>query len=133
MPDRAKTIVADLKWFNWVALVGFGVVAGLLIIVIINTRPRASGDAEEKKMAESVARHVLLPTAETPALATVTDPAKLKNNKFLSQAQKGDKILIYARWKQAVIYRPSADRVVDIGPVDVAPPGGDTSGFNPLK
>lgn len=124
----------EIKWFHWVGLVGFGLITGLLAIIVINTRPHTgAGESEEKKVAAQVAKHVLLPTDETPALATVTDPSKLANNHFLSQAHKGDRILIYAKWKQAVIYRPASDRIVDIGPVDVAAPGGDTSSYSQIK
>lgn len=63
-----------------------------------------------------VAQHMLLPTDETPALLTVTDSTKLTTT-FLKQAQNGDKILIYQNNKKAIIYRPSLDRVIAIGPV----------------
>ena len=131
--EKSLAVSGGIKWFHWVALVGFGLVAGLLTIIIINTRPHTAAGTEEKRVAAAVARHVILPSDETPALATVTDPTKLTNNRLLSQAKQGDKILIYAKWKQAIIYRPSSDRVVDIGPVDVAAPGGDTGSYTPLK
>jgi hypothetical protein len=114
--------------------VAFGLVVGLLVVIVIVLRGHQTGtDKELKKYQAKVGRHVILPTDETPALASVTDPAKLSSNSFLKQGKKGDKVLIFAKWKRAIIYRPSEDRVVDIGPVDVEPPGGDTSGFNPLK
>jgi len=116
-----------------VALVAFGLVAGLFIIIVINTRSHTGADKEVKSVVAKVGHHVILPSDETPALATVTDTSKLKNNKFLSQGKSGDKILIYAKWQRAVLYRPSLDKVVDIGPVDVTPPSGDTSGFAPVS
>src|SRR6266566_1921689 len=130
MYEKSQALLAGFRWFHWVALVGLGLLAGLLVIIVVNTHPQ-KGNSEEKKVAAAVALHVLLPTDETPALATITDPSKLRNNQFLRQGQKGDKVLIFAKWKQAVIYRPSADRVIDIGPVDVAPPGGNSSNYNP--
>ena len=133
MRERVTGLLGSIKWFQWVALVGFGALVGLLIIVVINTRPHTNGQTEEKKVAAEVARHVLLPTDETPALATVTDPSKLKNNPFLKQTRSGDKILIFAKWQQAVIYRPSSDRIVDIGPVDVSAPEGSTNGYSQIK
>jgi len=119
-------------WFRCLAVVVFGLIIGLLVIIAINTHPRTAGLVEVKQLEAKIGQHIILPTDETPALATVTDTSKLKNNKFLSQGKNGDKILIYAKWQRAVLYRPSADRVVDIGPVDVTPPGGDTSGFAPV-
>jgi hypothetical protein len=130
---KGRDIISGFGWFQWLGVVGIGLVIGLLLVIVINTRPHNAGASEAKQVAAKVSRHVMLPTDETPALATVTDPSKLGNNKFLSQAAKGDKILIYAKWQQAVLYRPSVDKVVDIGPVDVAPPGGDTTRLNPLN
>jgi hypothetical protein len=62
----------------------------------------------------------LLPTDEQPALATVTDTTKLQTN-FLKQAQNGDKVLVYQYHKKIIIYRPSANKIVDIGPVTITP------------
>jgi hypothetical protein len=122
------------KWFQWAVFVGFGLVVGLLLVIVMMVHGKsANAGGEVRAMQAKVAKLVLLPTNETPALATVTDPSKLTSNGLLSQAKQGDKILIYAQWKQAVIYRPSVDKVVVIGPVDVAPPNGNTRGFNSLK
>lgn len=63
-----------------------------------------------------VSRHMILPSDETPALLTVTDTTKLTST-FLRQAKNGDKVLVYQANKKAVIYRPSADKIVDVGPV----------------
>jgi len=62
----------------------------------------------------------VLPIDETPALATVTDKAKL-TTKFLQKAENGDKILIYQKAGRVIIYRPSIDRIIDVGPVQIAP------------
>lgn len=78
---------------------------------------------EVKTVQTKVARHYLLPGDEVPALATVTDKAKLKTS-FFRRAENNDKILIYQKNKIAIIYRPSSDRIVGVGPVDIgtAPP-----------
>ena len=63
-----------------------------------------------------VSRHMVLPDDETPALVTVTDPSKL-TTAFLKNSKAGDKVLIYQTNKKAIIYRPSIDRIVAVGPV----------------
>jgi hypothetical protein len=68
-----------------------------------------------------VGRHYVLPD-ETPALATVTDKSKL-NTDFLKSAQNGDKILIYQKAQKAFIYRPSIDKLIEVGPISIAPAG----------
>ncbi|HRF28940.1 MAG TPA: hypothetical protein PL051_04900 [Candidatus Saccharibacteria bacterium] len=66
----------------------------------------------------SVSRHMLLPTGEKPALATVTDTTKL-NTEFLKQAENGDKLLIYEKARLVVVYRPSIDKIVTVGPISI--------------
>jgi hypothetical protein len=72
------------------------------------------------RIEQEVGRHYLLPTNEQPVLATVTDRTQV-TTPFLKQAQDGDKILIYPTAKVVIIYRPSIDRIVAVGPVEIAP------------
>lgn len=65
----------------------------------------------------ALAKHTILPDEE-PILATVTDKSALKTP-FLQESQNGDRIIIYPKAKKVIIYRPSVDRIVNIGPVDV--------------
>jgi hypothetical protein len=61
---------------------------------------------------------MMLPTNEAPLLATVTDKSSLKTP-FLQEADNNDKILIYEKAKRVIIYRPSLDRIIDVGPVEL--------------
>lgn len=67
----------------------------------------------------AVGRHYLLPEDEVPALATVEDKAKL-NSEFLRSAENGDKLLVYKNAKKVILYRPSIDRIIEVGPVSIA-------------
>lgn len=61
-----------------------------------------------------------LPTSEKPSLmATVTDTSALKTP-FLKEAKNGDKIIVYEKARRVIIYRPSTDRIVDIGPIELS-------------
>lgn len=75
---------------------------------------------------DKVAKHMLLPGNETPALVTVVDKTKL-NNDFFKNAQNGDKALIYQKNHKVIIYRPSADRIVDVGYVQIDTPKGGSN------
>lgn len=68
-----------------------------------------------------VGRHYLLPSNETPALLTITDKAKLTSS-FFKQANNGDKVLVYQTNQIAIIYRPSIDRIIAVGPVSIDTP-----------
>jgi len=73
----------------------------------------------EKEVAEVVAKvgAIAVLPSDTPQVATVTDVSKLSAQPFFKNAQNGDKVLIYAGYKKAVLYRPSANKIVEMGPV----------------
>lgn len=67
-----------------------------------------------------LSKHMQLPTSEKPSLmATVTDTSALKTP-FLKEAKNGDKIIVYEKARRVIIYRPSTDRIVDIGPIELS-------------
>lgn len=104
---------------------------GLIVIIaflllatggfFIMRRDTPSPQTEAAAVQQSVGRHVLLPKDEEPAIATVTDKSKLQSE-FLKQAENNDKILIYQKAKLVIIYRPSIDKIVNIGPVSMSSP-----------
>ena len=65
-----------------------------------------------------VGRHILLPPNEQPVLATITDTTKV-SSPFLKRGSNGDKVLIFAQARRVILYRPSLDRIVDVGPIEV--------------
>lgn len=67
---------------------------------------------------ERLGRHMFLPADETPVVATITDIKSLSQGRpFYQNAQNGDKVIIYTGSKMAIIYNPTADKIVNIGPV----------------
>lgn len=65
------------------------------------------------KIVEKVATTVQLPN-ETPVLVTVADKTKLANKQLASKVENDDVMLIFAKERRLVIYRPSVDKVADI-------------------
>lgn len=63
-----------------------------------------------------ISRLITLPANEQPTIATVADPDKLKGQAFFSQAEVGDKVLIYPQAHQAILYRPSERKLISVGP-----------------
>jgi len=75
----------------------------------------------------AISQHYLLPTDEEPALATVTDVSKL-SSALKAEAQNGDRLLIYQKHQQAILYRPNIDRVIAVTPVSIdEPPSGQSN------
>jgi len=74
---------------------------------------------ESKKIIEKVGQLILLPSDEQPTIATVTDPQKLKDQPFFTNAQNGDKVIIFANAKKAILFRPSVNKIIDVAPVNI--------------
>ncbi len=77
-------------------------------------------DVAERERVEIIAKvgaHIVLPKDEVPTLATVSDPEQLKKYPFFTNAEKGDKVLIYSLAKKAILYRPIGDKIVEIAPI----------------
>jgi len=68
-------------------------------------------------LVEKISKLMSLPTGEEPSTATVLDKEKLKDQPFFANAENGDKILIYAKAKKAILYRPSTDKIIEVMPI----------------
>ena len=75
--------------------------------------------AEAKELVEKVGRLYELPPNEVPTIATVSDVSKLAEQEFFQKAQNGDKVLIFTQAKKAILYRPSTDKIIEVGPVNL--------------
>ena len=81
--------------------------------------PEENAGREVQKLVDEVAKILDLPKNETPTIATVTDPEKLKDQAFFVNAKEGDKVLIYNNSKKAVLYRPSEKKVLNFAPINI--------------
>lgn len=101
--------------------------AGLLLVIALGiggylySQRGSDGQQEVRKYQAEIGRVAVLPDKETPALGTVTDPAKLGHQKFFKDAKPGDKTLIYSENNVVVLYRPSEKKIVNMGPVEISP------------
>lgn len=68
-----------------------------------------------------VSELIVLPSDETPTVATVSDLEKLKGQQFFANAKVGDKVLIYTKAKKAVLYDPDAHKIVEVAPLNLGP------------
>lgn len=87
--------------------------------------PTDAAREEVAMVVQQVGKLMLLPSDEEPTLATVSDKSKLANQAFFERAQNGDKVLIFTKSKKAYLYRPSINKIIDVGPVNIggqAPP-----------
>lgn len=115
------------------ALFVFGITAMLLIAFVpsyyfysqyqksqkLLQNPTEAAREETKSLIAKVSRLIELPNNEEPTIATVSDKEKLKDQAFFSKAENGDKVLIYTQAKKAILYRPGANKVIEVAPINL--------------
>lgn len=103
-------------------LVGGIVVAGIIYRQTFHPKsrseilPQSNVSNPEDSIVDRVSKLMDLP-AEAPTLATVTDPAKVADNPFLKESQKGDVVLLYKSIKRVILYRPSTNKIIEVSSV----------------
>ncbi len=82
------------------------------------SHPQANTQAQASTLRDEVATLIELPRGETPTIATVEDINKLKNQPFFTKAQNGDKVLMFAKGKEAILYRPGVRKIIQVAPLN---------------
>lgn len=116
MPTKLQSVLALLL----AVLVGGGIVYGAIQLQKGQQKNSVLGAQQEVvTVINQVGKLIELPGGETPTIATVSDIAKLKGQPFFSNAKNGDKVLIYTQAKEAILYRPSENKIVKVAPVNI--------------
>jgi len=114
-----QVVLKKLKAYPWAAglvlLVILGGAAGLLIVHHKHVQDPKS---QMKTLVAQVGKIIELPTNEDPTIGTVTNAASVQKQPFFIHAQQGDKVLIYATHKWAILYRPGAHKIINVGPIN---------------
>lgn len=84
-----------------------------------NLATKQNQDDEAARLAAVVGKVYDLPGGEVPTIATVSDVSKLSEQEFFKRAMNGDKVLIYTKAKKAILYRPSTNKIIEVGPVNI--------------
>lgn len=82
----------------------------------VEQNPQAQAQEDVQSLVDEVGKLMLLPN-EAPTVATVTDPTQLQGQPFFVNAKTGDKVLIYAAARKAILYSPSEKRIVEVAPL----------------
>jgi len=81
--------------------------------------PQKITQRETDELVKKVGRLIVLPEGEIPVVATVTDPEKLKEQQFFSNAKLGDKVLIFTNAKKAILYDEAANKILEVAPLNI--------------
>ncbi|MEO7364655.1 MAG: hypothetical protein ABIV43_04100 [Candidatus Saccharimonadales bacterium] len=87
-------------------------------VTTLNANPQLAVQRQTDELIAAVGRLVSVPTGETPTIASVSDVQQARQQSaFFDKAKNGDKVLMYAKAGQAILYRPSTDHVVLVAPL----------------
>lgn len=75
-------------------------------------------DKEATELVDKISKFMTLPK-EKPTIATVEDASKLHSQSFFKHCQKGDKVLMFADAKKAILYRPSQNKIIEVAYLNV--------------
>lgn len=84
--------------------------------------PQKVAQEEVQSVVEKVSKIMVLPEGEQPTLATVAAPERLKDQPFFAKAKVGDKVLLYASARKAILYDPVANKIVEVAPINIGNP-----------
>ena len=110
------------------------VVAVILVIAIaaaayfyiqlgeLKRNPQKVAEVEAQEVIAKVSRLIILPEGETPTVATVTDPERLKDQPFFQRAKVGYKVLIYTNARKAILYDPEQDKIAEVASLNIGEP-----------
>ena len=85
---------------------------------VYNEHPELSSTEQATAVLTKVSQLIQLPN-EQPTMATINDAASAKKvQPFLSAAENGDILIVYTTAAEALLYRPSINKLIAVGPVN---------------
>lgn len=113
-----------VMWFVVGILVGAGALFAWNYYMVKNPAKVASqleqaqAQAQIKELIAKVGKLIILPTGEDPVVATINDAAALiKDQVFYKGAKNGDVVLVYQKASKAIVYSPTRNIIVNVGPI----------------
>lgn len=107
------------------------ILAAVLILVgvyelgrasVYRAHPELSSAEQATALLSKVGELIQLPK-EQPTMATIDDAASAKKAQpFLVNAENGDILIVYQNAQQAIVYRPSTNKLIAVGPVNNSVP-----------
>jgi hypothetical protein len=87
-------------------------------LAAVNDNPQIAVEKQTNDLLNKVGALITLPKGETPTIAAVSDAAKAKKQSaFFANAENGDKVLMYVKAGQAILYRPSTNKIILVAPL----------------
>lgn len=112
---KSRFFVSLLIIFSLIFLIS----VGSIFLYLQYEKLISDKDNLNKKQAEyylnQLSKVFILPEDEEPSIATIVDKSKLADHPFFEKSINGDKVFIFSKDKQVVLFRPSLGKIVAIG------------------
>lgn len=94
----------------------------------VSNSPEVYGETPEEvtRLLGDVGKHFLLPEDTDLSVYTVTDLEPLQADPFFKNAEIGDKVLIWATARKAILYSPRRAKIIEVSLVGLAEPATST-------
>lgn len=117
---KIPILFRDISIVVGAVVVGGAIMYGIVYYQQIHNKQNTvlAAQTEANTLLEQVGKLMILPK-EVPTIATVSDVTKLKDQPFFTQAKNGDKVLIYVQAKEAILYRPDINKLVQVAPLNL--------------
>lgn len=117
---KVKLAIKKLGIIKSVSIVVTLVLAVVFLSSYLDTKNKLStlqansvvASSKDGEMVAKIRTYFDLPT-ENPQVQTIGDLSKLSKDDFFNRAKKGDKVLIFAQAKRAMLYRPSSGKIIE--------------------
>lgn len=84
----------------------------------LNANPQSVVQKQTQQLITRVGHLITLPASETPTVAEVSNAAQAKQqSSFFANAQNGDRVLMYVKAGEAILYRPSTNKIILVAPL----------------
>lgn len=113
MSMYTKVIVLCILICTGLALFFYTQVRGL------EQNPNKANEKKITEVVEKVGKLIDLPAGELPTLAVVSDATVLSRQPFFKRAKVGDQVLLYAAARQAYLYDPVANIILEVASLNL--------------
>lgn len=122
----SSVVFRSKKFSKWLLIwaIGVAIVSGIFTIGYryheyqeLKNNPEYAAAKELNTILNHLAKFMILPADEIPTLATITDSEKARQQTFLKNTENGDKLIIFAKNRKAILYRPNSRKIIEFGPL----------------
>lgn len=90
--------------------------------ITLKTNPNAEAQKQSDTLIAAVGKLIDLPSDEQPSVVTIVDTTKLSDQAFFKKALNGDVLFAYINNKEAILYRPSWNKIIQVAAINVSAP-----------